>query len=342
MSGSKAVRRSKGEGTYQTRASDQWVRLVVRKGKQQLAGPYKPNPTQARKAWLERHQKPSDRSQPSLSTFANSWIADIKGSPATLAQWQLLVANKIDADPIGDLKLTQVDDTAVRAWLSRQSGAQTTLRRNLGRLKQILAAAGVRVEVRRPVDHGHSRRPLTPREREAVAKVIANADDPTRRAILIAYYTGMRRSEICALKHSDVDGDGVWVQRRIIQTKGRLDEQTATKTAKSRAWVPLPDVLKEFLGKGKGYVLTDGPEPLSPVALTHRIKRAMKGTALEGLPYAGLHIFRRTYGMILLEAGVDVVTAAELMRHDPSMLMKEYARSREDLKRDAIKKAFGS
>jgi site-specific recombinase XerD len=77
------------------------------------------------------------------------------------------------------------------------------------------------------------------------------------------------------------------------------------------------------------------------VALTHRLKDAMKGTALENIKYAGLHIFRRTYGMVLLEKGVDVTTAAELMRHDPVMLLKEYTRSREDLKRDAIKKAFG-
>jgi integrase len=342
MGGSKPGRRSKGEGTFQTRQSDQWVRLVLRKGPKQLAGPYRPNPTQARKAWIEKHQKPSDRNLPSFSTFANNWILDLKGSPATIAQWQLLVANKIDADPIGDLKLSQIDDAAVRAWLSRQSGAQTTIRRNLGRIKQLLAAAGVRVEVRRPPDPGHERRPLSPRERLAVDRVLEQADEPTRRAILIAYYTGMRRSEICALKHSDVDGDGVWVQRRVIQTTGRLDEQQTTKTAKSRAWVPLPAALKGFVGKGKGYVLTDSSEPISPVALTHRVKRAMKGTALEHMPYTGLHVFRRTYGMILLESGVDVVTAAELMRHDPAMLLKEYTRSREDLKRDAIRKAFGS
>lgn len=55
----------------------------------------------------------------------------------------------------------------------------------------------------------------------------------------------------------------------------------------------------------------------------------------------GPHALRRTYGMTLLEAGVDVVTAADLMRHDPAMLLQEYARTRTDLKREAVRRTFG-
>jgi integrase len=62
---------------------------------------------------------------------------------------------------------------------------------------------------------------------------------------------------------------------------------------------------------------------------------------VKGVPHMGPHALRRTYGMQLLEAGVDVVTAADLMRHDAKMLLEEYARSRPDLKIAAIARTFG-
>jgi len=347
-------RQARGDGTYQVNKKTGDVRLVKRLNKKQYAGPWKSSRPEAKRGWNAKFASPSESARPSLSTFAKSWRAQLRGSHSTLQQWDLFLRNKLgidldelDAerkslDPIGKMPLNEIDSAVVKAWLARQEGAPTTVRRLLGRLKQILKDAGIHVEVRRPADPGHARRPLSPPERSDLDQVLANADEPTRRAILIALYTGLRRSEICALRHSDRDGNGIWVRRRAIQTKGRVDVQPNTKTAKSRGWVPLPAAVREFIGPPRqGYVLTDDKEILTPVALTHRLKDAMRGTSIGKVPYAGLHTFRRTYGMILLEKGVDVATAAELMRHDPAMLLKEYARSREDLKVDAIKKAFG-
>lgn len=335
-------RQARGDGTYQVNHKTGEVRLVKRINKKQLAGPYQSSRPEAKRAWNAKFASPSVAAQPSLSTFAKTWKTQVRGSSSTLQQWDLFIANQIDKDPIGKLTLDEIDSATARAWLNRRSGAPTTVRRLLGRLKQLLREAGVSVDVRRPPDPGHARRPLSPPERGDLEKVLSQADEPTRRAILIALYTGLRRSEICALRHSDRDGEGIWVRRRAIQTKGRVDVQPNTKTAKSRGWVPLPAIVKAFIGPPRqGYVLTDDKELLTPVALTHRLKDAMKGTKIGEVPYSGLHTFRRTYGMILLEAGVDVATAADLMRHDPSMLLKEYARSREDLKLSAIEKAFG-
>jgi integrase len=87
---------------------------------------------------------------------------------------------------------------------------------------------------------------------------------------------------------------------------------------------------KEFTGK----------DPIKPDILTDAIKQMAKDAGVS-VPYIGPHAFRRTYGMTLLEAGVDIVTAAELMRHDPMVLAKEYAQTRKDLKTDAVKRAFG-
>jgi integrase len=54
-----------------------------------------------------------------------------------------------------------------------------------------------------------------------------------------------------------------------------------------------------------------------------------------------MHGLGRTFGMDMLESGVDLRTAAEQMRHDTAMLANIYSRSRRDLKRAAAAKVFG-
>lgn len=78
-------------------------------------------------------------------------------------------------------------------------------------------------------------------------------------------------------------------------------------------------------------------DPVSPSVIDDRWRRWRKGTKFEKV---GLHDLRATFGTMLLEQGIDVRTAAELMRHDPTMLLKTYTRSRRDLKRNAIKVAY--
>lgn len=337
MSGS---RRAKGEGTWEELPSGK-VRLVKQRAGRYLKGPARPSKTEARAAWESKWSKPKGQSRLSFSTFARNWKTHQCGSTSTLEQLEIFVSSKIEADPIGDLPISSIEDTDVETWLRRQKGASSTIRRNLGRLKQILKAAGVECKVSRPKDSGHARRPLSSSERGDVDKILSQCDEPTRRAALIALYTGLRRSEIIALKHEDRDGAGVWVRRRGIATKGRLDIEPTTKSAKSRRWVPLPPQLEDMIGPpSTGFVLTDSKEPISPHALTKRFKRAKKGTSMEHMPFAGFHTLRRTYGMILLETGTDIVTASEMMGHDAAMLLKEYARSREDLKTEAAKRAF--
>ena len=345
MSGSGQKKsRAKGEGTYEKLPSGKY-RYIVKKNHQTLKGPAEKSKTLAKEAWKTKFANPVAKNQPSLSTSAKTW-AEIKKaeskSPATKEQIDLFIKNKVEEDPIGALRPADINDEDVLGWQLRQKGASSTKRRNFSRLKALLAYVGVQTKVSRPPDTGHARRPLSPKERDDISILMAQADEPTRRAIIIAFGTGLSRSEICALKHEDRDGDGLWIRRRAIQTKGRLDVEPETKTARRRAWILIPKHVRDIVGPpASGFALTDSKDPITPHALTKRLRKAMIGTQIEKVPYAGLHTLRRTYGMILLEKGVEVVTAAELMRHDPTMLLKEYTRSRMDLKTAAINMVFG-
>jgi integrase len=334
-------RRAKGEGTWETLPSGK-IRLVKQAGGKTLKGPAAAGKIAARNEWEKKWGSKKGAGPVSLSQFAKTWMENQKGSPSTMEQLRIFISSKIDRDPIGLLSLGSIGDDSVRAWLRRQTQEPPTVRRNLGRLKQILKAAGIQCNVTKPADPGHGRRPLSPRERECLPKVLEQApDEPTRRAIQVAIYTGLRRSEIIALRHEDRDGDGIWVRRRAIATKGRLDVQAATKSARSRRWVPIPPQL-DWIGNGKGFVLTDSLQPVSPHVLTKGFRKAIEGTVLAGLPYLGFHALRRTYLMMLMEEGADVVTAAAIGGHDPVMLMQVYLKSREDLKVAAVERAFGA
>lgn len=336
MPGSK--RRTKGEGSPEQLPSGLWRWNIVINGKK-IHGPAAETKKEARELLNQKLRgKPNG---PSFTDFARTWRQSKTGSQSTLDQWDILIETKIAADPIGDMALNTIGDNELSWWVKRQTQSAVTVRRNLGRLRQILKAGGNQARTDRPPDPGHDRRPVGQKQRSEIWTIYEQADEATRRGIILAWHGGLSRSEMCAAWHEDIEDGGIWVQRRAIATKGQLIIEPFTKTKQRRTWVPLTPLALKFAGKGKGFILTDSSEPLSPDALSKRFRKACAGTRFEKQKYFGLHALRRTFGMMHLENDVDVRTAAELMRHDPSMLLREYARSEMGLKRAATDRTFG-
>lgn len=122
------------------------------------------------------------------------------------------------------------------------------------------------------------------------------------------------------------------------EVNGKQIIREATKTGKTR-WVPVNADLRKAMGEGKGYVLASrNGSPMRPRNLARDWEKLTKGTEFEPLT---LHDLRSTFGTLLLEHGVDVRTASEMMGHSPAMLAAIYARSRKDLKQNALTRVFG-
>ena len=247
----------------------------------------------------------------------------------------------MERDPLGNLPVKDVTESHLRRWASRQRLSPHSLRKRLGFLHQLLRIHGSSVRYKLPALQRHDRRPLSPVEAaKVVAECLRSTDRLERLGTLLCVQCGLRRSEAVGLRHEDREGDGIRIRRAVVRVTGEIRVRARTKTAKSSGWVPLPPLLLSEIGNGTGYVLGDGKRPIVPDALTNAVKR-VAGRVGVSVPHLGPHALRRTYGMALLEAGVDVVTAADLMRHDPRMLLEEYARTRTDLKVDAIRRVFG-
>ena len=124
----------------------------------------------------------------------------------------------------------------------------------------------------------------------------------------LTYSAGLRVSEVCALKITDIDSDRM--QIKVRQSKGNKDRYVILSKkilAGLRKYLK-SSMPREFLfnGRVKG-------QPLSHGAAQTSFRLAMQKAKIN--KGASLHTLRHSYGTHLLEDGVDIVTIKELMGH---------------------------
>jgi integrase len=141
----------------------------------------------------------------------------------------------------------------------------------------------------------------------------------------LALFCGMRRSEILALKESDVNitFKTVSITKSRHKVKGK-DIVKATKTEKSNRNIAVPDFVIEdinrllekhhsFRYQHTDYLLQDGfGKPMNPSALTQQIYRIEDKA---GLPHVSLHDLRHTFASMLNSAHVDIAMISRELGH---------------------------
>lgn len=174
------------------------------------------------------------------------------------------------------------------------------------------------------------RRALTREERQWVIDTEHRAQLPA----MLAMLAGLRRGEIAALQWSDIDFE----KKTISITKSyscKLSNIKSPKTESGNRIVTMPEILSDFLQEQpkKGiYVFTTQNGNIMREGAWERLWKSYMKTLnekygnFEKVIYRGkekpfiiepftLHYLRHTYASILYEAGVDVLTAKELMGH---------------------------
>lgn len=328
-------RRGRGEGSFKRLKTGKWIyRLRSGDVERTATGATQ---QEARRNLLDKLAK-EQRPKPgeSFGSLARRLSQSAEWGQTTKDNFAAWLSSRVDGTPIADMK--GADDAMIAQWLKAQGGAPATKRGSFARLKAVLKFAGLSTTVKPPKKAQGRRRPLTPEERASLEALARSAGPRQHLAFLLAVESGLRRGEICGLAYEDFDGEGFWVRRSVVATKGGVRVK-GVKNDKWR-WVAVPPSVAESVGSGSGFVLGEGKKPLNPKTLASWFYDLKQGSGID-VPYLGLHALRRTYGMTLLEAGTDVKTAAELMGHDEAMLLKVYSGSRRDLKIEAVRKAFG-
>jgi integrase len=151
-----------------------------------------------------------------------------------------------------------------------------------------------------------------------VVAMINALDEPAATIVAVAAFCGLRKSEIQGLRWDDLKRDELYVQRSAWRPTHVIEE---TKTAASRAPVPVIPILAKYLKAHRNGAPSDGfifagPLKLQPLDLRNLAKRVIRpALAAKGIGWCGWHGFRRGLATTLYQLGVEGKTRQSILRH---------------------------
>lgn len=150
----------------------------------------------------------------------------------------------------------------------------------------------------------------------------------------IAFYTGLRKGEIHALKWSDIDGKYLNVTRSISQKLKGEDRETAPKNKSSIRTLQLPTPLIEILNKHKerwsaykgfndNFRICGGTRPLRDSSIAKMNERFAEAA---GVKVIRIHDFRHSHASLLANEGINIQEVARRLGHsDVTMTWNTYS-----------------
>lgn len=253
----------------------------------------------------------------------------------------------------GDTLIEKVTPLAVERWLKDLPFAPKT-KQHLHHLLRMLWNCAMRWELIEVVENpmrlvrvrGGSKRMKEPRVLTIAEcrRLIHELIEPYRTMVILDLSTGLRCSELFALKWCDV----IWDDLTLLVRRGIVDTVVSdVKTKYSEAGMPLDPALAEILftfqqtssfKKPDDWIFaspfTGGRKPWQP----WRVQQRHIGPAAMrcGIGRIGWHTFRHTFRSLLDETGAPMKVQQELMRHaDIRTTMNVYGKAMEESKREA-------
>lgn len=140
----------------------------------------------------------------------------------------------------------------------------------------------------------------------------------------IAYYTGMRKGEINALKWSDIDGSVINVRRSVSQKiKGEAIVETPPKNKTSYRTLQMPQPLMEILNEHRNrqtqmtaysedFRVCGGEHCLRDTSISNK---NIQFADAAGLPHIRIHDFRHSHASLLANEGINIQEIARRLGH---------------------------
>lgn len=150
----------------------------------------------------------------------------------------------------------------------------------------------------------------------------------------IAFYTGMRKGEINALRWTDIDGNIIHVRRSIAQKLKGDDVETPPKNKSSYRDLQMPDPLIKILEDHKKrqmksqnfteeFRVCGGIKCLRDTSLDNKNKQFAKEA---GLAHIRIHDFRHSHVSFLVNEGINIQEIARRLGHsDVKMTWNTYS-----------------
>jgi len=151
--------------------------------------------------------------------------------------------------------------------------------------------------------------------------------EPYRRAVVLAYWTGQRRGDLCKLRWPSYDGEFIQLTQEKTERPVKIPVLPALR-AELEAWKTDRSsmTILEFHGR--------------PWGLTYLSKHLPNRLEAIGLPRNGLHGLRKLCAVRLAEAGCSTHEIAGITGHDTLAMIQKYTKdvSQAELAKKAMAK----
>jgi len=297
---------------------------------------------------------------PTVADYAERWLKLVRHRvrPATFAIYRTSMRQHV-VPALGRIELARLVPSDVEAMtadmLNRGKAPGTAA---LARRVLVVALTDAErdglvgrnaARLARPPRSGEARpRALTPDEVRTLAR--AAEDDPYGPLFLVAVSTGLRRSELLALRWEDVRPDSLKVTATMARSAKGGYQRAEPKTRRGRRTVGLPRMARDALERqratsgGSAWVFADPVtgRPMHPETITSAWRALTKRAGLQDVR---LHDLRHTAATLALAAGVPVRDVSDSLGHaSPSITLDIYGHAVPEGSRrvaDALDKALG-
>jgi len=255
--------------------------------------------------------------------------------PSSIRDYEQSIWSKL-IPGFGKLRLTDLTPSLVNRWIAQQKITNKRINNILSPLRQMLKDAyfdGL-IETN-PMDRVRNL-PINTREPnpfrpEEIEKILNQLQDQERNLIQFAFWTGLRTSELIALRWQDIDFDNNRFYVRIAKVLGK---EKSTKTTNGLRTVELQPQAKEALLNQMEYsqqqetVFLD-PKTGNPWNNDKPIRQRVWKPALKAasITYRNPYQTRHTFASLMLSRGENPMWVAGQMGHkDWGMIRKIYGR----------------
>jgi integrase len=281
----------------------------------------------------------ANRDPRSLAVALAQFVEDMKAGkvrpkqrerykPSTIRSYDQSLRRYIGSSELGSMRVTEIRRLDVQDFVDQllaDGRDPSTVNNVLNPIQAFYRRAHNREEVshnpteRIEIPDLGKRRPARIASREEAASLLSPLRPDDRVILATAFYAGLRRGELRALRYCDVDLSGavICVEFGWDQYEGQIP----TKSETSRRTLPLMSLLRDLLCehiaktscRGEDLLFGRGPnKPFDPSTVAYRVKKRWMETAQRPIT---LHQCRHTFASMLIDAGANPKAVQTFMGH---------------------------
>ena len=218
-------------------------------------------------------------------------------SPSTIRGYRALRRNYYS--DIQSLLLEDVTQEIIQIWVNSLSVSKDakTVKNAHGLLSAMLSVYLPSLTLRTALPKKEKNIPYIPTETDIqhIIEYFKQNDVEMLKAVYLAAFGTLRRSEICGLMGEDISGNVIHVHSAVVMDDSANWIKKNTKTASSDRYIPMPEFVIEILPKNGNIVL------ITPSKISERFSSALKKL---NIPHFRFHDLRHYSASIMHALGI--------------------------------------